>query len=513
MSHIVIKKVQQSLMTPSIPSHIKIFSNLDDNGELYTIDEFGTVSPIGVTGGSQGISVELTTYNDLFTKAQTDQLGTGSCYLITDFESWYDQPDFHFDGTPKHPNSIVTKASPLGVWPQPILVQAISKRDISLDAYQPYFDSNFTGYLDDSIKYDFKFNYTEITGTPARGKIVERVDRNGNRTDYDHRNVRFIRYKTYERGATLAGTITDFDCTTGEITGSSTYFTTTLNPGDVIILDSYSELGYEAKFKVQSIVTDTQMFVYIDSLYSGGVPSPATVANGYNINPVNYSFPAKNFVFYNGVDTGLFNSYKESWFGQRSNGADLVDYDENVSPFGVLCRDNKFGNHLSMWRNGAVPFSLPNNVIGDGCSNNSFSNYCYNNDFGDSCSNNTITSRFYDNIIDSAFRNSTISSFFSRNIISNGFVGNQILSGEFSNNTIGTNFFGNVIKKEFISNTTIDGFNSVESDVLVTTIDFSSSTYVYLTNLTKKFILVQGGATRLLYFDGTGTPVVVAINA
>lgn len=511
MSHIVIKKVQQSLMTPSIPSHIKIFSNLDDNGELYTIDEFGSVSPIGSTGGSQGISVELTTYNDLVTKAQTDQLGTGSCYLITDFESWYDQPDFHFDGTPKHPSSIVTKSSPNG-WPQPILVQAISKRDISIDAYQPYFDSNSTGYLDDSIKYDFKFDYTEITGTPARGKIVERVDKNGNRTDFDHRSVRFIRYKTYERGATLAGTITDFDCTTGEITGSSTNFTTTLNPGDVIILDSYSELGYEAKFKVQSIVTNTRLFVYIDSSYSGGVPLPAIVANGYTINPVDYSFPAKNFVFYSGVDTGLFNSYKESWFGQRSNGVDLVDFDENVSPLGLNCYNNKFGDYLSIWRNALLPFSLPNNVIGDGCFNNSFSEYCYSNDLGDGIMNNFISGKFYENIIGS-MRDNHLSCNFYRNIIGTGFTSNQVYSRIFRENKIGDDFAFNTIKRDFTFNTILDGFTLVESDIDISNFDFTTSTFVYLTNLSKRFVMIQGGARRLLYFNGVGASAIAGINA
>ncbi len=510
MSHIVIKKVQQSLMTPSIPSHIKIFSNLDDNGELYTIDEFGTVSPIGSTGSSQGISVELTTYNNLWTKSQTDQLGTGSYYLITDFESWYDQPDFHFDGTPKV--SVVTKSSPVGLWPQPILVQATSKRDISLDAYQPYFDANFTGYTDDSIKYDFKFNYTEVTGTPARGKIVERVDRNGNRTDYDHRNVRFIRYKTYDRGATKTGTIKDFDCTTGEITGTSTLFTTELSIGDVIILDSFSSLGYEAKFKVQNIVNDTSMFVYIDSSYSGSVPPSVALSNGYTISPVDYSFPLESFVFYEGVDTGLINSYKESWFGQRTNGVDLVDYDENVSPLGLNCHNNKFGDYLPIWRNGLLPFSLPNNVIGDSCFNNSFSEYCYSNDIGDGTINNFISGKFYENIIGS-IRDSHLSCNFYRNIIGTGFTSNQVYSRIFRENKIGDDFSFNFIKRDFTFNTILDNFTLVESDIDVSNFDFTSSTFVYLTNLSKRFILLQGGAARLLYFNGVGASAIAGINA
>jgi hypothetical protein len=44
------------------------------------------------------------------------------------------------------------------------------------------------------IQYDWTYNTTFVNGSPAKGRISERIDENNNRTDYDHREIKFIRY-------------------------------------------------------------------------------------------------------------------------------------------------------------------------------------------------------------------------------------------------------------------------------------------------------------------------------
>ena len=66
MSHISIKQVQSNLMTSANPSYIKIFSNLNDNGLLYYVDDSGVQKIIGdsqyytnIIGSTSSYSIDL----------------------------------------------------------------------------------------------------------------------------------------------------------------------------------------------------------------------------------------------------------------------------------------------------------------------------------------------------------------------------------------------------------------------------------------------------------------------
>lgn len=519
MSHIVLKKVQQSLMTSAIPSHVKLFSNLDDNGTLYLIDDSGNLTSIGGSGSNSGIQVEEKTYSQLWTLSQNDMLGTGSYYLITDFESRYDQPDFHFDGTPK--KTPVSKGKPSAIWYQPILVQATSMRDISLDAYQPYSSLAPNGYPLDKIKYDFTYNQTEVNGTFARGRIIERIDERGNRTDFDHKTIRLVRYRSYSKGASLTGTITGFDCTNGVVTGNSTLFTTELTVGDVIYIDSYSVKSYDIKLMVKTINSNTNIEVHIDSSYSGGIPLPNTLLNGYVLTPKNYSFSGQNFDFYDTTDNGVLDSYKEYYFGQRSVGVNGVDYDDEVYPTNNNCYNNKFGDYWPIWKRGLTYFINTNNALGDGCINNTFGDGCYNNDFGDSSSNNVAGNNFHSNIIGPTFvlnkigtnfHNNVLSFDFNNNTITQSFYNNDIkdtfeyniISGDFYRNSLGKNFRKNKIYDEFSGCRTSNGFTFNEIHVPLQSENFTISTYVYMGDVYKKIAYTITNVKLLFFYDGAG---------
>ena len=55
MANISIKQVQENLITAANPGYIKIFSNLNDNGLLYYVDDSGV--PLSIGGGKYGTNI------------------------------------------------------------------------------------------------------------------------------------------------------------------------------------------------------------------------------------------------------------------------------------------------------------------------------------------------------------------------------------------------------------------------------------------------------------------------
>jgi hypothetical protein len=152
------------------------------------------------------------TYNDFYTEITSSSLIPGTFYEINDFQTIYDQPDWDSDLNPMS----ATKYGPIS----PMVVYATSNSSISEDAHQPMGPFGTGSFLGDRIKYDWTFNETEFNGTPAKGRISETIDMNNNRTDYDHRVVRF---KRYLNGA-IYNSIFDTGQGFGEFRTFSTYF-------------------------------------------------------------------------------------------------------------------------------------------------------------------------------------------------------------------------------------------------------------------------------------------------
>ena len=122
------------------------------------------------------------TYAELVNLITNNLLIEGGFYLLTDFVTVYDQPDYDASGNPKP--IVVTKTSSNI---EEIWILALSSNQIADRAYSKT-------YPKDEIKYDWTYNATEINGSPAMGRISERIDDRGNRTDYDHREILFKRY-------------------------------------------------------------------------------------------------------------------------------------------------------------------------------------------------------------------------------------------------------------------------------------------------------------------------------
>ena len=204
----------------------------------------------GATGPQgSGSSITSITYNELSTLISEESLNPGSFYEISNFQTCYDQPDYDNNGDPIMDTMTFSNYRQGPV--EPIVVLAISENNISDIAFSPE-------YPYDKIRYDRAWNSTEITGLTAYGRITERIDEKNNRTDYDHRNIKFKRYLSHEIEDTQDGWITSIYQTglTASVTGATTSFTS-LTVGDVILI---RDAGFKI-YKITEINSDTEMVV------------------------------------------------------------------------------------------------------------------------------------------------------------------------------------------------------------------------------------------------------------
>jgi len=519
-----------SSITISGESGLVTISNLE--GLVYTADynpTFVTHSLIdkqyvdslfSLTGGSFYTEV---THSVLLGLIASNSLGTASNYLITDYQTIYLAPDYYWDG------NIRTSTASYGPV-EPILVTALSCNSLVVDAYQPNWPL-------DTIKYDVTQQSIGSDGI-SMGTIIERVDEYGNRTDYDHRNVLYKRYQSYNRDTIsshadkrLAGVITDYDCTTGVINGNGTAFLTQLSVGDIILIEinNFTQVGV----KVTTIYSDILIDVLIDSSFA------ATV------------FSAESFEYYASVlligsgnpgDYSQYCDWKEVYVGQSDAGdwasRYTFDFDYEIIDSGqVLSKNNFINNHEGVLYGSG--FVLSNIVFGRESISNTIGNYSFDNTLpigstgnfiGDYFNSNTIYgnsgadvisgSKFNDNRIDNNFEGNTIFGVFKSNQIGNGFTDNYINSleqsfsqdtnrgfsfntigvsdiisvifipkcfnrnkimGTFRDNTIGTSFYSNKIYNFFRDNQIGSKFEENE----IGTIDFldSNSGFRFTSNI------------------------------
>jgi hypothetical protein len=404
-------------------------------GRRVTISEmdgnFTYLQELALSGTTSNINsyVEVT-YSELISSINSSSLNPGTYYMITDFRTCYDQPDYDLYREP------ITSDNYKQGENVPLMVLSTSTYSIGDYAWQSDFPK-------DRIKYDYSWTQSEITGGTAYGRITERIDEWNNRTDYDHREVMFKRYNifTYEFNSPQAGTISVVD---GVVTGVETTFTN-FSVNDVIVIPYFSE----KYFKINTIDSDTQMSL------TGSV---------WNV--------TGNDIKYYSVDSMGYNSY------YRNN----VDNDyEEYKTFGPLENGNVFNNYIGDHANsyifdGIGDFVLSNNVfLNDTYYNNKFGNNCYNNTFEDDCTNNTIGNFFRNNITDddfdgnqicNYFQNNLITANFQRNHVGENFEDNIIINDNFYRNRIGERFEENKISgNDFQNNIIGNAFNNNDLDL------------------------------------------------
>jgi hypothetical protein len=387
-------------------------------------DENGQSRP---TGGGNGL-IDIT-YSEIVYAIDENELTPGSYYRITDFRTCYDQPDYNIS------KGTITQGTYRTTSVHPIIVFATSVDTLAPDAYQP-------DYPNDTIKYDVTYSSTYTSGGTAYGRIIERIDEYNNRTDYDHRDILFKRYKGfYHEFDSLRGNI-QLD-TNGIVSGVDTYFEDDFNVGDFIAIPETNQYVYQ----ITEITSSLTMSVTGSSIpnYSG-----------------NYR---------RGFRIGTENSSYISYFPNNVDGQD--DYLERKT---FPDNETKLNNYIGNFYNLAIDwdeetFDLPNSVFGEDCINNIIGNGFKNNTFDSDVEENIIGHYFRNNIIvtdSNDFDDNKIGNFFENNIILEDFNNNNIedsfqynyILGQFENNNIGDNINGNEINSNFFDNTIGSDFDN-----------------------------------------------------
>jgi hypothetical protein len=346
---------------------------------------------------------------------------------MIDFQTCYDQPNYDNTKTPITTGNYKTGTT------EPILLLAISTTGFSPTVYS-------TLYPQDRITYDITWNTTEVTSSPAKGRITERIDNFNNRTDYDNRSILFKRYRgySYNENSPLGGLvgISGLTGTTGVLYGNTgTTFNSNFGSGSIVSIRNLSP----SFFEVISVVSNSLAII-------SGVTISVTTDSPY----------------YSGNDDGVMSYYqpnlRQDQVYEYTTFSDAINnYVGNYSNLSL----GWFGNPFILANNVFISGSYINNTIGDGSYNNTFNNNCDNNQIGGDFYNNSTNDDFDGNIIGENFNNNYITSNFNNNRIGSDFNNNILLGGSFYRNNIGNNFEDNVwTNSDFQNNEIGNQFNN-----------------------------------------------------
>jgi hypothetical protein len=447
--------------------------NYTTNSLLLPVEEAGSTYHIAFSG----INYTQDTYSGLTIASSTSNLVVGQYYLMTDYQTCYDQPNYNNQGV-----AITTGNYKTGTT-EPILLLAISANEFSPTVYS-------TLYPKDKITYDFTWSTTEATGLPAKGRITERIDEKNNRADYDFRAVQFIRYQSFFSEDYYNGTLSIDG--SGNVVGVGTDFVSSFSVGNILGVHSPNGanlIGGFAYYEILTIssatgmtVTGTTFYTENNKFYSRGI------SNG-NRSPFQCNVPTASYTgsteYYTFDDGDSFNTY----LGDNQD-YDIFILSNNVFLSGTYINNTFGGNVLGntfdddMDNNTCGPFFQYNIITNDFDDNTIGPEFTFNfidcdmqgntivgdfdrnmlgdddgNDFdfnqiGWGFRNNFLTfsnNDFRDNIISNDFYENLIEYGFAKNTIGDNFYSN-ILRGEFENNQIGSNFYGNLIDRNFTSN-------------------------------------------------------------
>ena len=295
--------------------------------------------PVGVITG---------TYSDFELLIYTNSLKQGSFYLMTDYETIYDQPDYDNTGSIKSTLTLKVGAT------EPILLLATSSNTFAKEVWS-------TVYPKDKLQYDISINTTFFSASPCKGRIVERIDEWNNRTDYDHRVVQFIRY---DNGSGVYNVVNDNGNTAQEFLT----FGTGYNNG-AFVVDNY--IGDMWLFR-DLVVLEFPNNVFLAAYY----------AYFNKLGELNYN---NTFGDYNNSNTwGDDNKYNTWGNGNSSNTWGNGNYSNTWG------NDNYYntwsnGNNSNTWGNGNNY-----NTWGDGNYSNTWGDGNYYNTWGDHNTSNLL---------------------------------------------------------------------------------------------------------------------------
>ncbi len=285
----------------------------------------GKVSIKAIMDSVKILDTTTINYADFYTAITGGNLVVGKTYIIMDFQTVYDQMDFDVGGSLKP--TLVTKTG--GV--EQIWVLALAPNQIASQAYS-------ATYPNDKIQYDWTYNATFVNGSPAKGRISERIDENNNRTDYDHREIKFIRY---DDGAGNFTVIKDNGNASAEFLTFVQNFT-----GGVVkdnwLGDFYSIgalLGQEYANNVFAggvVVSNTSSSLFYNNTFSGGDVTSNTFSGNVN-----------NNTFSGNVSNNTFSGYVYSNTFSGSVGTNTFSGVVHTNTFSGNVNNNTFSGYVN----------------------------------------------------------------------------------------------------------------------------------------------------------------------
>jgi hypothetical protein len=288
------------------------------------------------------------TYAEFYTLITGGNLQVGRTYILVDFQTVYDQMDFDAGGSLKP--TLTTKTGSV----EQIWVYALSSNQIASKAYS-------ATYPNDQIQYDWTYNATFVNGSPAKGRISERIDENNNRTDYDHREIKFIRYddgngnfvQINDSGRTSQEFLTFVQNFTGGIVKDNWL-------GDFYSIGAFfgQEYGNNV-FSGEFVISNTSSAAFYSNTFSGYVNN-----NTFSGNVNNNTFSGGE-VYYN-TFSGEVYSNTFSGYVYYNTFSGYVNY----NTFSGNVNSNTFSNDVN---------------------HNTFSSYVYSNTFSGDIANNAFT--------------------------------------------------------------------------------------------------------------------------
>jgi hypothetical protein len=396
----------------------------------------GKVSIKAIMDSVNILDTATITYADFYTAITGGNLVVGKTYIIVDFQTVYDQMDFDAGGSLKP--TLVTKTGAT----EQIWVYALSNNQIASKAYS-------ATYPKDQIQYDWTYNTTLVNGSPAKGRISERIDENNNRTDYDHREIKFIRY---DDGAGNFTVINDNGNASGEFLTFVQNFTGG-NVKDNWLGDFYN---YGALFGQE----------YGNNVFSGNF----VISN--NSSSLFYS---NTFSGYVNSNTFSGNVYNNTFSGEVNN-----------NPFSGEVYNNTFSGDVN------------NNPFSGNVYSNTFSGNVYNNTFSGYVTSNTFSGEVTSN----TFSGEVTSNTFSGNVYSNTFSG-YVNSNTFSGGDVYRNTFSGYVNSNTFTYTGQLIYVTIVDDLQSKTIDDATYPFLFNTDYKKEILKASNGNNYIRYFDGT----------
>jgi hypothetical protein len=291
------------------------------------------------------------TYTELTTLVNNNELVTGNFYLLTDYQTMYYQPDYDVNGDLKSTMAFKTESV------EPLLLLSTSENTFDINAYSP-------NYPKDKIQYDFTideaFDYGGLVATQSiKGRIIERIDEWNNRTDYDHRTVKFLRYDDGNGDFTLI-----FD----NSNASQEFLTFGDLYGDPSSLIVNNYIGDIYKFSIITIRFDTGL--------------------EFGNNVFHSEFCFSNTIGYGFYSNTIGNSFTSNTIGDNFN-SNTIGYGFYSNTIGKNFFSNTIGNDFY---SNTIGYGFNLNTIGESFYSNTIGESFYSNTIGDSFRSNTIKS-------------------------------------------------------------------------------------------------------------------------